>query len=77
MVQGTLRCTKCGNTDTFRGTQSCRGSVTVTVDTKGNWIGNATEDGSFPHNDLDFDNPEGPWSCALCGSDEIEEVKDG
>ena len=65
-----MRC-KCG-CKKFYADQGCRGIVTVIVDENGDFLENATEDGKFDENCLDFDEPELPYYCVICGVEYIE-----
>ena len=55
----------------FYASQRCRGSLTVIVAVKeqGGTVfqRNPTEDGSPDTSELEFDNPEGPFTCITCG----------
>jgi hypothetical protein len=64
-----LKCNACGNTGKFIGRQSCRGTVAVEVDGSGNFVDNPG--GVFESTGLDFDDPEGPWACGVCHSEDV------
>jgi ribosomal protein S27AE len=64
------QCPKCGH-NKFLANQACRGTTTVVVavyDSGPSFIKNNTPDGNLDPNDLDFDDPEGPFECAKCGA---------
>jgi len=61
-------CPNCG-CDEFLAQQACRGTTTVVVTLNsgnGYFNRNHTVDGDLDINDLDFDNPEGPFVCLKC-----------
>lgn len=66
-----MKCKKCGCEEFYAG-QACRGTVTViaTVNEGGtaNFSRNPGKKGEFPSNELDFDDPEGPFECVKCGA---------
>ena len=69
----TLRCKQCGNTGRFRARQSCRGTMGVIVDGGNHWLANDTDHGGIDESSLDFDDPEGPYECCQCYSDNVED----
>jgi hypothetical protein len=69
-----LKCNACGNTEKFIGQQACRGTVAVEVDGSGRFVDNPG--GVLESNGMDFDDPEGPWTCGVCGSDSVDESDD-
>ena len=64
-----MKCSKCG-CEEFYAAQACRGTVTVIacVDSGGtaNFVRNPKD--VFPSDELDFDDPEGPFECVKCGT---------
>jgi hypothetical protein len=66
-----LKCNACGNTEKFYGEQRVWGTVTVVVDNDGEFLQNDTEDGLIDSTHLECANPEGPFVCAMCESEDV------
>ena len=63
-------CPLCHGTQ-FRASQVCRGTVPVIVVLEASgpvFTRNATADGELDVSSLAFDDPEGPFVCAVCGT---------
>lgn len=62
-------CQNCGGVE-FNATQSCAGTVPVIVTVNNGvpfFLRNATPDNHIDTNDLEWDNPQGPFICRQCG----------
>ena len=64
-----IACPKCGGVE-FYASQSCRGNIAVMAyinpDGTTMFLRNTCDDDSILTDGLDFDDPEGPFTCAKC-----------
>lgn len=62
-----LTCPKCWGME-FYASQVVSGTITVVVNQNGDFLRNTNEDGNIDPSGLNYDNPEGPFECVVCGT---------